>query len=130
MFGNKKSFTSIVINGQTINCSGSNITINNGKVIVDGKVVQGDMSGDIHVEIHGNVQNIKCSGHVTVHGNAGYIDCGGACEVGGDVCGDIDAGTHINCGNVTGDVDAGTSVVCRDVSGDVDAGCRVSFHRN
>lgn len=33
MFG--KSFNTITINGKTINCTGSNITIQNGNVIVD-----------------------------------------------------------------------------------------------
>lgn len=130
MFGNKKNFNSITINGKTIHCSGSNIVINNGKVIVDGKVVQGDMNGDIRVEIHGDVESIKCGGSVTVRGNAANIDCGGGCEVCGDVHGNVDAGSHINCGNVAGNVDAGNYVNCGNVSGDVDAGGNVSFRRN
>ena len=130
MFGKKKNFTSITINGQTINCSGSNITISNGKVIVDGKTIQGNMSGDIHVEIYGDVENIQCGGSVTVHGNAGSVDCGGTCTVEGDVHGDIDAGNSVNCGNVTGNVDAGNSVHCDNVSGDVDAGCNINMHKN
>lgn len=30
----------ITINGKTITCSGTNVVINNGKVIVDGKTIQ------------------------------------------------------------------------------------------
>ena len=36
MFG--KGFNSVTINGQTITCSGSNISVMNGSVIVDGKL--------------------------------------------------------------------------------------------
>ena len=39
----------ITINGKTITCSGSNVVINNGKVIVDGKTIQECSSGDIKV---------------------------------------------------------------------------------
>ena len=131
MFGRKNNFTNITVNGRTINCSGSNITISNGKVIVDGKLVQGDMSGDINVEIHGNVENIQCGGSVTVHGNvSGCIDCGTTCNVDGYVNGDIDAGNSVNCGDVAGDVDAGNAVHCRNVSGDVDAGGSVHYYRD
>lgn len=41
----------ITINGKTITCSGTNVVINNGKVIVDGKTIQECNSGDIKVVI-------------------------------------------------------------------------------
>lgn len=129
MFGNNKGFANITINGRKIHCSGSNMVISNGKIIVDGNVVQDSLSGDIHVEIHGNVAHIQCGGSVTVHGNAGSIDCGNSCTVDGDVVGDIDAGSHVSCGNVTGNVDAGSHVHCDNVSGDVDAGSSVRYGR-
>ena len=44
MFFKKGKFNSVCINGQTITCSGSNITISNGKVIVDGNVIDGDIA--------------------------------------------------------------------------------------
>ena len=97
----------ITINGKTITCLGTNVVINNGKVIVDGKTIQECNSGDI------KVNKIDCGGSVEVHGNSGSIDCGGSCEVGGDVKGDIDAGGSVTCGNVSGDIDAGGSVRCR-----------------
>jgi hypothetical protein len=131
MFGRNNNFTSITINGQTINCSGSNITISNGKVIIDGKTIQSDMNGNVHVEIHGDVENIQCGGSVTVHGNvSGCIDCGATCNVDGYVNGNVDAGNSVNCGDVTGDVDAGNSVHCGNISGDVDAGGHVSMRRD
>ena len=87
----ERGFLRITINGKTITCSGINIVISNGKVIVDGKTIRS----------------------VEVHGNSGSIDCGGSCEVSGDVKGDIDAGGSETCGNVSGDIDAGGSVRCR-----------------
>lgn len=103
----------ITINGKTITCSGTNVVINNGKVIVDGKTIQECRSGDLKVVIGGDVNKIDCSGSVTIRGNAGNIDCGGSCEVNGDVKGNIDAGGSVTCGNVLGDIDAGGSVKCR-----------------
>lgn len=41
----------ITINGKTIICSGTNVVISNGKVIVDGKTIQECNSGDIKVTI-------------------------------------------------------------------------------
>ena len=41
----------ITINGKTITCSGTNVVINNGKIIVDGKTIQECNSGDIKVTI-------------------------------------------------------------------------------
>lgn len=94
----ERGFLRITINGKTITCSGINIVISNGKVIVDGKTIQECNSGDIKVTIEGDVNK---------------IDCGGSCEVSGDVKGDIDAGGSETCGNVSGDIDAGGSVRCR-----------------
>lgn len=92
MFRNNKSFSSVTINGQTITCSGSNITISNGKVIVDGNVIQSDIGNNAKVIVNGDVNKIECSGSVEVHGNSGSIDCGGSCTVDGEVKGNIDAG--------------------------------------
>ena len=94
----ERGFLRITINGKTITYSGTNVVINNGKVIVDGKTIQECNSGDIKVTIEGDVNK---------------IDCGGSCEVSGDVKGDIDAGGSETCGNVSGDIDAGGSVRCR-----------------
>lgn len=109
----KEIMNRITINGKTITCSGTNVVINNGKVIVDGNIIQECNSGDIKVTIEGDVNKIDCDGSVEVHGNSGNIDCGGSCEVDGDVEGDINAGGSVTCGNVSGDIDAGGSVRCR-----------------
>ena len=87
----------ITINGKTITLSGSNVIINNGRIIVDGKTIQEYSSGDIKVVIEGDINNIDCGGSVEVHGNSGSINCGGSCEVSGNVLGDIDAGGSVKC---------------------------------
>jgi hypothetical protein len=98
------------IDVQNIVSNGSNITISNGKITVDGVVVSSYGSQGVKVIINGDVKKIDCAGSVEVHGNSGSIDCGGSCTVGGNVDGNIDAGGSIHCGNVSGDVDAGGSV--------------------
>jgi len=113
MFGKSKNFSSVTINGQTVSCYGNNITISNGNVIVDDKVVHSDIGNNTQIVINGDVNKIDCSGSVEVHGNSGAIDCGGSCVVDGDVNGNIDAGGSITCGNVSGDIDAGGSVSYR-----------------
>lgn len=113
MMFKKRSFNNVIINGQTISCSGSNITIANNKVIVDGKIIQSDIGNNAEVIINGDVNKIDCSGSVEVHGNCGSIDCSGSCKVDGDVNGNIDASGSVTCGNVAGDIDASGSVRCR-----------------
>lgn len=103
----------ITINGQTINYAGNSVVIHNGKIIVDGNVVQEYHGSNVKVTIEGNVGKINCDGSVEIHGDSGDVDCGGNCEISGDVKGDVDAGGSVTCGNVLGDIDAGGSVRCR-----------------
>lgn len=97
MFMSKNIFNSVTINGQTFTCSGSNITISNGNVIVDGNMIQTNIGNNAKVIVNGNVNEIDCSGTVEVHGNSGSIDCSGSCTVDGDVNGNIDAGGSVKC---------------------------------
>lgn len=110
------NFSTITVNGKTIQCRGSNVSIINNKVIVDGKEIEdmSGISGNIKVVINGDCNNVSCSGAVEVSGNVkGDIDCGGSCEVKGEVGGDIDCGGSCTCGNVGGDINAGGSVRCK-----------------
>lgn len=109
----------IYVNGKKIICNGRNITITNGRVIVDGKEIhntENDIIGSpvyLEVIINGDVGSISCDGAVKVQGNAGMINCGGSCSVGGDVSGNVRAGGSVQCGNVKGSVKAGGSINMR-----------------
>ena len=59
----------IIVNGKRIQCSGSNVSIINGRVIVDGKEIANEESREVYVTIEGDVNKIDCSGSVTVNGN-------------------------------------------------------------
>lgn len=102
----------ITVNGTTISCSGSNIVISNGKVIVDGNVIQTNIGSNAQVNIDGDVEKIECDGSVKVHGSSGNIDCGGSCTVDGNVNGSINCGGSAHCRDVSGDINAGGSVRC------------------
>ena len=102
-----------MINGRTINCSGSNISIINDNIIVDGKVIQSNIGNNVQVIVNGDVNKLDCAGKVEVHGNSGSIDCSGSCNVDGNVNGNIRASGSVTCGNVSGDINASGSVRCR-----------------
>lgn len=100
----------ININGRSISVSGNGITINNGKVYVDGKLVEEGLSGQVEVSFTGDLASLKVDGSATVNGNVqGRLDAGGSvnCK---DVGKSVDAGGSVNCGTVGGNVDAGGSV--------------------
>ena len=113
MFG--KKISRIMINGEEITLASlmNSISITDGKIVVDGKVVRSELASKVEIVIYGDVNNLNCADSVTVYGNAGVINCGNSCTVNGDVHGDIDAGNSITCGNVAGNIDAGNSVICR-----------------
>lgn len=86
----------IVIDGQ--NFEGKNVSIINGRVIIDGKEY--------------------ASITVVVNGNLNSLDCASA-QINGDVLGDVDC-TSLNCKAIGGNVDV-TNVNCDYIEGDVDA---------
>lgn len=49
----------ITINGKAFNVSGKNISVNNNSIIVDGVLVQSDLSGIVEVKFEGDLANIK-----------------------------------------------------------------------
>jgi autotransporter translocation and assembly factor TamB len=104
----------IVINGESISVSGNNISIINGQIYVDGKLVKEELSGNVSVSFEGDLASLKTDGSATINGN---------------VLGDVDAGGSVKCGNIEKSVDAGGSVNCLNVGGDVDAGGSISMKR-
>ena len=93
----------ININGNSFSVSGNNITVINGKVMVDGKVVQDNLSGIVKIEFTGDLAKLDCN----------------TAEVHGNINGSVNTNS-LECGNIMGNVDA-NSVKCETIIGDVDA---------
>lgn len=108
------SYSTVSVNGKTIRVKGSNITIINDKIIVDGKPIEEAMDAkNITIIVEGDCNRLDVAGEVTIQGNCGSVDCGGSCNIRGNVTGNVDAGGSVTCGNVSGDIDAGGSVRCK-----------------
>lgn len=91
----------IVIDGQ--NFEGKNVSIINGRVIIDGKESDGKEYASITVVVNGNLNSLDCA----------------SAQINGDVLGDVDC-TSLNCKAIGGNVDV-TNVNCDYIEGDVDA---------
>jgi hypothetical protein len=94
---------SVTIGGRIF--KGRDISINNGKVTIDGKDQYGDLVGDINIEVHGDVESIEnSSGQVTA------VKVGSISTASGDVeCGDVSGSVStmsgdVGCGFVSGSV--------------------------
>lgn len=116
---------SININGKKISgLSGSNISIVNGVVTVDGKVVDGctNEHGQLTINLEGTIDTLTCDESVSINGGrVGQIDAKGSvnCD---NVDGPVKAAGSVNCDDVNGDVHAGGSVNCDAVGGSLTAG--------
>lgn len=96
------------MNGGSINIdgrlfTGNNVSVNNGKVTVDGVVQDGELIGNIDIVVHGDVINIENEcGTVTanevgeISTTSGDIKCGNVAGSAKTMSGDI------NCGNIGG----------------------------
>ena len=103
----------ITINGQVFETDGSSqIVVNNGAVIIGGKVVVSGLSGVVQVKWEGPLASLRSDASVTC----------------GDVTGNVDASGSVQCDHVDGSVSAGGSVNCRNVGGNIRAGGSV-VHR-
>lgn len=114
----------ITINGRTY--TGNNISMSNGRVIIDGEDVTDqtgvDMKSILEVRVTGDIENIFCEKNITIMGNVKeYIDARGSVNC-NDVGGDIKAGGSVNCDDVAGNVYANGSVNADDIGGSVQAG--------
>jgi len=89
------------INGKKIEVAGNNISVQGSQVIVDGKVIAGDLSGEVTIKWEGDLANLDCR-NVTVSGDvAGDINCRNiTCS---DVAGSIQ-GRNITCVNHSGNI--------------------------
>jgi hypothetical protein len=94
----------ITVNGKTYH--GNHITMRDGKVIIDGKEQDQEVSGIVEIRVKGGLASLDCDASVT-------------CE---DVKGDVKSGGSLRCGNVGGNASAGGSLRCGKVKGNVSAG--------
>ena len=102
----------MIINGKVFIVEGNNISVGNGCVIVDGKVVQSELSGIVKVQFEGDLASLKSDCSIEVHGDIkGNTKSGGSmtCR---NIEGNVSTGGSVHCGNVVGDIDAGGSIHC------------------
>lgn len=136
----------VTMNGKTY--SGNNISIINGVVTIDGKIVEDcDLPENVFkIKIEGSVENIftdksvECnmvSGNITAGGSVacdsikGYVESVGSvnCE---DIGGDVNSSGSVNCSNITGSAYAGGSVNANKINGNglgQQTGTRVLYDR-
>lgn len=108
------AMSSININEKVIETTSKNVTIKNGRVIVDGKDVTPE-SKEIIIKVEGNIEKLEvyACNKVEVKGEVGTIKTmSGDVKVSGNVNGDIKTmAGDIDCGSVSGDIST--------ISGDV-----------
>lgn len=115
---------STIVNGVRINVpSGSNISIIDGQVYVDGKPYESEDLKDksvVTLIIDGNVNNVTSDVSVTCRNVEGNVKAGTSvtCD---NVKGNVVAGTSISCDDISGDAKAGTSINCDEIHGDANA---------
>lgn len=96
---NMKTGGRIVIDGREF--TGNSISIVNGKVTVDGVAQEGQLVGDVKIDVHGDVVSMNAgSGNVTISGS-----CGSVQTMSGDVSGNIKTMSgDVTCGAIGGSV--------------------------
>lgn len=104
----------IIINGKSIATSGTNITVNNNTVYVNGRKIEDGLEGIVKIEFQGDLASLQSCYSVEVNGN---------------IHGKVGAGTSVRCKDVYSDVTAGTSIKCDEVQGSVDAGTSIHIKR-
>ena len=104
----------VTINGNSYS-SGKNMTISNGNVIIDGKMIH--CSDDKKIEI----TLVDCT--------IDKLLCDRSIDISGKVNGNIKAGGSVHCDNVIGNIDAGGSIHCENVKGSVNAGGSIKCNK-
>jgi hypothetical protein len=99
----------ITVNGRTIDVQGSNISVINGVIKVDGKVVESGLTGTVKLEWQGDLASLHSDGDVTCGNVSGNVEAGGSVRC-GDVAKNVAAGGSVQCGTVNGNLAAGGSV--------------------
>jgi hypothetical protein len=90
----------IIINGKRF--EGNDVTIRDGKVVIDGKPQDGELHGDVELQV--------------VEGVFGSAECVASVTC-GEVWGNVAAGASVTGENVGGSIQAGGSVTAGDRAG-------------
>ena len=100
----------VVIDGKEL--KGNNVVIRNGKVIVDGETQDGELAGDVNVVFHSDVQSLENhAGNVTAQ-NVGEINTGSGDVRCGNVSRSIRTGSgDVSFGNIGGNIRTGSGDV-------------------
>lgn len=118
------------INGKVYNNINGVVTIENGRMLVNGKPIEDWSDSDcktINITIEGNLESLDVTScnSITVNGDVKKVKTGsGDVTVRGSVGGDVQTGSgDVECGNVDGDVSTGSgNVHSGDVRGRVSTG--------
>lgn len=118
------------INGKVYNNISGVVTIENGRMLVNGKPIEDWSDSDcktINITIEGNLESLDVTScnSITVNGDIKKVKTGsGDVTVRGSVGGDVQTGSgDVECGNVDGDVSTGSgNVHSGDVRGRVSTG--------
>lgn len=93
----------VIIDGREF--TGTSFNIDGNKVVIDGVQVDGELVGDVNIQVFGSVESISnTSGSVTVSGDSGTIK-----TISGSVC---VSGNSLDINTVSGSV---TAKACRNV---------------
>lgn len=110
----------IVINGQSFETTGKNISVINGSIMVDGKLIVEGLTGEVSIKFEGELANLKAS-NVVLNGNVtGNVDCT-SLEINGNVGGNADCTSLDIEGDIKGDVDATSIEISGAIYGKVKA---------
>lgn len=97
------SGNTITVNGKTYkDIQGNNISVVNGVIKVDGKVICEGLSGDVHVKWEGDLANLETHNADILGSVKGSVK-GHNIDIEGFVGGDV-TGHNIDCGDVNGNV--------------------------
>jgi hypothetical protein len=118
----------VTISGKTY--SGNNISIINGVVTIDGKIVEDcDLPENVFkIKIEGSVENIFTDKSVECNMVSGNITAGGsvACD---SIKGYVESVGSVNCEDIGGDANSGGSINCSTINGDAVAGGSINANR-
>jgi hypothetical protein len=93
----------MVVDGRTITCSGKEVVISDGNIIIDDNVIQSEIGNSPQIIINGDVNMIACSGSVEVYCKSRDIVCVGSVKVHGSSRA-VGCEGSVSCENVSGDI--------------------------